>query len=172
MASPTLDLLCCSFFGIANSTTNATLIQPTDKYLHRVKRYFYLYNSTVIVMAVFSVLGTLYMLFPRKRDTTNLDSVNRPGLMEIRQRWILFWLSFADIMACIGKKLLFLYDICFPFLSFLPVFLCCTCHQIGPKLGFPFFLFPHSYFLFFLFSLSFLSFPGHQSRPKVVVQFE
>lgn len=102
MASPTLDLLCCSFFGIANSTTNATLIQPTDKYLHRVKRYFYLYNSTVIVMAVFSVLGTLYMLFPRKRDTTNLDSVNRPGLMEIRQRWILFWLSFADIMACIG----------------------------------------------------------------------
>lgn len=156
MASPTLDLLCCSFFGIANSTTNATLIQPTDKYLHRVKRYFYLYNSTVIVMAVFSVLGTLYMLFPRKRDTTNLDSVNRPGLMEIRQRWILFWLSFADIMACIGKKLLFLYDMLS--LSFLsPCLLMLHLPPNWTKIRLSFLPFP-TFLLSFLSFLPFFSF--------------
>ncbi|XP_063964801.1 G-protein coupled receptor 143-like [Lytechinus pictus] len=113
MASPTLDLLCCSFFGIANETNisntepvenyNMTVLVPVDnKYLSRIKTYFYLYNSTVVVMSAISVLGSLYMLFPRKRYTTNLDSAIRPGLMEIRQKWILFWLSFADIMACLG----------------------------------------------------------------------
>lgn len=114
MASPTLDLLCCSFFHIANKTNftdinpaqadinpNETNDNPAGDNIAMIKKYFYLYNSTVIAISAFSVIGAVYMLFLKKRQTAVVVTT-RPGLMEMRQKWIVFWLSFADIMACLG----------------------------------------------------------------------
>ena len=104
MASPSLDLLCCSF----RVDDNASHINPNDssptispKYFYNMRMYFILYNSTVIIMSALSVIGALYVLYPKPRRTLGIQSV--AGKVERRQKWILFWLSFADIMACLGE---------------------------------------------------------------------
>ncbi|XP_072163906.1 G-protein coupled receptor 143-like [Diadema setosum] len=116
MSSPTLDLLCCSFVRIVNETVNATDVQNdaitvngSDTNHSNVhpssatpfKTYLYLYNATVIVMSSLSIIGALYMLYPKRQESQN-SSRSLTRVVDKRQKWILFWLSFSDIMACFG----------------------------------------------------------------------
>lgn len=109
MASPTLDLLCCLFRVDNSSDIGATigpinppkvpLVTLTDVHgRHRLFVMAYVFFITVLLSSSVSIIGTLVTLIPKP----GTQRTKKEALADDRQRTILSWLAFSDLMACVG----------------------------------------------------------------------
>ncbi|XP_071946348.1 G-protein coupled receptor 143-like [Antedon mediterranea] len=85
MASPTLQLSCCS------NNSHFEHSETLDRIHHG-------YQYTSIVSSLFSIVGAIFTLLPRKVS----DGIFKKRMIEGPQYNIIKMLAFADLMACIG----------------------------------------------------------------------
>lgn len=87
MSSPTIDTFCC--------IVDSSGVGIDVKLEFRVDCY----TIVCIVSSFFSILGALYQLLPRPKS---LNPNKRLHFSGARQRKIIAWLAFADLLAALG----------------------------------------------------------------------
>jgi len=87
MASPTIDTFCC--------VVDSSGVGIDMKLEFRVD----VYTIVCITSSIFSIFGAMYQLLPRPKACSPLKRLHFSGA---RQRRIIAWLAFADLLAALG----------------------------------------------------------------------
>ncbi|XP_022085774.1 G-protein coupled receptor 143-like isoform X2 [Acanthaster planci] len=99
MATPTLDLVCCAFRNLSVAVKVKATNRSWVEHKEDVITFLRVFNILAILSSCLSILGAVYILFPKKsyipRQGRSLRAVER-------QKKILTWLSVADVLACLG----------------------------------------------------------------------